>query len=352
MRLRPSSIVLVALAGAALLCTLPAQRPDRRNQPPVELKHFAFQTKTFDATSIGSETQYGIYLPKDYDAEANKATQWPLVIWLHGMFEDHLRFHGRGGAPVLDKAVEDGVLPPCVFVLANGGRTSLYVNRGKGADYEDLITKDLLDHIALNYRVRQDRESRALMGISMGGMAALRIAFTKPQLFGTVAVHSSAVFAKDPEQLPERIKQFAKRLELDKVFGDPIDKAKWAATNPLSIANELEPKQLDGLRLYLDAGTEDRYGFDQGNAALHELLEQKKVRHDWRLVEGGGHAWGDKFQEKTLEGSLAFVGQAFAATAAKEKGLQGLGGLLGGDKDEKGGGKAPSPEGKQQDGGK
>jgi enterochelin esterase-like enzyme len=345
-------LVLAALAAAALLCSLPAQRQDRRNQPPVELKNFTFQEKTFASKAIGNDAQYGVYLPKDYDAEANKDRQWPLVIWLHGMFEDHMRFHRRGGAPVLDKAIADGVLPPCVFVLANGGRTSLYVNRGKGADYEDLITVDLLEHVSANYRVRQDRQSRALMGISMGGMAALRIAFTQPKLFGTVAVHSSAVFVKDPEQLPDRIKQIAKQLELDKVFGDPIDKAKWAATNPLNLADGLEPKDLDGLRLHLDAGTEDRHRFDEGNTALHEVLEKKKVPHEWQLVEGSGHAWGEMLTEKTLERSLAFVGQTFTAAAGKEGVQKGLGSLPGGAKDEKGGGKEPSPEGRKQGGGK
>ena len=86
---------------------------------------------------------YGVYLPTGYDDPANKDRQWPLIIWLHGMWEDHMRFHHRGGAPLLDEAVSDGKLPPCIFVTANGGRSSMYVNR-EDERWEDLISEDLL----------------------------------------------------------------------------------------------------------------------------------------------------------------------------------------------------------------
>ena len=148
---------------------------------------------------------YGIYLPKDYDDEANKDKTWPLIIWLHGMWEDHMRFHMRGGAPLLDKAVTDGELPPCIFVTANGSRSSMYVNR-EDEKWEDLISKDLLQHVTKSFRVSKERQRRAIMGISMGGMGALRIAMTQPKLFGAVAAHSSAVFSEDPEDLPPRMK--------------------------------------------------------------------------------------------------------------------------------------------------
>jgi len=285
---------------------------------PVEMKNFTFTTKTFHSDAVASDMPYGIYLPKDYDAPDKKDVQWPLVIWLHGMFEDHMRFHGRGvGAPVLDQAVTDGNLPPCVFVLANGGSTSMYINAGKGREYQDLVEKDLLAHVSQNYRVRQDRGGRALMGISMGGMAALRIGFTDPDRFGTIAVHSSAVFPEDPDQLSPQIKGAAKRFGFSDVFGDPIDKEKWAATNPLGIAKKIDAAGLHGLRIFFDAGTDDRYQFGKSNGMLHDVLTEKKVEHTWTLVQGGGHAWGSGFQESSLVASLTFVGDGFKSAAGK-----------------------------------
>ena len=152
-----------------------------------------------------------------------------------------------------------------------------------------------------------------IMGVSMGGMGALRIAFTKPDLFGAVAVHSSAVFAKDPDDMPARLKGFAGRLG----FGDPIDKKVWKEVNPTCIADKLDASSLKGLRIYFDAGTDDRYGFDSGNKLLHSCLEGRGIPHLWRLVRGGGHSWGDRFQDETLPSSFRFVGAMFRGEPAR-----------------------------------
>ncbi|MEO6593465.1 MAG: alpha/beta hydrolase-fold protein [Planctomycetota bacterium] len=309
-------LTVITLATTSLL---PAQDPPRngdgrrggrREQAPAELKNFTFKEEKFHSDAVGQDMPFGIYLPKGYDDEANKDKKWPLIIWLHGMFEDHMRFHTRGGAAVLDKTVGDGKLPPCVLVTANGGRTSMYVNR-KDERWEDLITEDLLNHLTKNYRVSEQRDQRAIMGVSLGGMAALRIALTKPQLFGAVGAHSSAVFAEDPEQLPKNMLGMVSRLGLDDVFGNPIQKEPWQKANPLCIATALDPKSLNGLRIYFDAGTDDRYGFAVGNKLLDEALTKKGIEHTWRLIEGGGHSWGAGFQNQTLPYSFAVVGDLF-----------------------------------------
>lgn len=299
------------------------RRPRReRREAAVELKHFTFREQTLKSDAVARELKYGIYLPSGYDDDANKDTKYPLVVWLHGMWEDHLRFHERGGAPVLDQCVGDGKLPPCIFVTANGNRTSMYVNR-KDERWEDLITVDLLQHLEKEYRVSKERQQRAITGVSMGGMAALRIAFSKPELFGAVGAHSSAVFEEDPEKLPERIKGMAQRLGLDEVFGNPIQKEPWQKANPLCLANSVDTKQLASLRIYFDAGSNDRYGFAGGNQLLHEALDKRKVTHTFRLIEGGGHSWGAGFQDQTLPYSFAMIGEMFAAAA--KSGAKGAG---------------------------
>lgn len=330
--LRVSLPALTLFAMAATLVAQNGDRPrrDRREAPPVELKNLTFKTESFHSDAVGKDMEIGVYLPKDYDDAKNKDTKWPLVVWLHGMFEDHMRFHVRGGAAVLDQCTGDGKLPPCVFVSAHGGSTSMYFNR-KDARWEDLITVDLLAHLAKNYRISDKREQRAIMGVSMGGMAALRIAFTKPELFGAVGAHSSAVFEEDPEKLPERMKGMASRLGLDEVFGNPIQKEPWQKANPLCIANATDAKVLSSLRIYFDAGTDDRYGFAVGNKMLHEALEKKGVPHTWRLIEGGGHSWGAGFQDQTLPYSFGMVGEMFtgkkpaATTAPASSGGDGKG---------------------------
>jgi S-formylglutathione hydrolase len=148
------------------------------------------------------------------------------------------------------------------------------------------------------------------MGISMGGMGALRIGFTKPQLFGTIAVHSSAVLPDDPAKLAGRMKDMATQMGL-------ADPEKWKLVNPLNLAEDADPKKLDGLRLYFDAGTNDQHEFGPPNEQLHEVLEKRKIPHTFELVQGGGHAWGSGFKAESLTKSLTFVGEGFKAAAGK-----------------------------------
>lgn len=337
-----AAIALFAIA----ITPLAAQRQRQRVDPDsIHLELFTYQHDTFDSAAIDDDVAYTAYLPKGYDDKEQAATKWPLIVWLHGMFEDELRFHTRGGAPMLDAAVKDGTLPPCIFVCPNGGRTSMYVNR-KDKKYEDLVTVDLLQHLAKKYRVSDRRDQRAIMGVSMGGMAALRIAFTQPQLFGAVAVHSSAVLPEDPEQLPARMKGMVQQLGLTEVFGNPIEKEPWQKANPLCLALAADPAKLQGLHIYFDAGTNDRYGFANGNEKLHEALDKKGIEHTWRLIQGGGHSWGDEFQGEALPHSFAAVGTMFKAAGARQEGMKGLDGAL----DGKGGGKIGGKSGGDADG--
>jgi S-formylglutathione hydrolase FrmB len=313
----------------ALFVALPlaAQRQDRR-APPVELKHLTFAEKEFESKALKQKVAYGIYLPKDYGAEANAKTRYPLVLWLHGMFEDHRRFHGRGGASVLDELTGSGAIPPLAFVTVNGGRASFYLNGKESGANEDAIVVDLLAHLNETYRLHDDREHRAIMGVSMGGFGALNLALRNPSKFGAVAAHSAAIFPADPENLPERFKNLisgsAGRLRLDTLFGVPPDPELWRKNNPLHLAETLEAATLRQMRIYFDCGDKDSYGFAEPNQALHELLKKRKIPHTFELIEGGGHGWRSGYNEGALPESLKFVGAAFSARA-------GLRGILGGD---------------------
>jgi S-formylglutathione hydrolase FrmB len=147
----------------------------------------------------------------------------------------------------------------------------------------------------------------------MGGFGALKIALRHPELFATVAAHSSALFPADPADLTARSAQMVqntlRRAGLGEVFGDPIDKAAWGAHMPLALAASMDVDKLKTLHIYFDAGTDDRYGFAPPNSALHELLEQRGVPHEFELVAGGGHSWGSGSLQKQLQKSLRFVGK-------------------------------------------
>ena len=83
----------------------------------------------------------------------------------------------------------------------------------------------------------------------------------------------------------------------------------------MAILDNIKPRDLKGLRIYFDAGTEDRYGFGPPNRDLHERMKELGFDHTFEMVEGGGHAWGSPSMEERLVKSLRFVSAAFAKNA-------------------------------------
>jgi S-formylglutathione hydrolase FrmB len=290
----------------------------RRDRDPstVVLTNVTYKRMSYETDDLTAKTAYyGVYLPPGYDDPANAQKKYPLVVWLHGMSEDDRDFHFNG-AKVLDEQVGAGKLPSLVFVAAAAPSRTLYANGESEGNVRDLITKDLLADVQKNFRVSEKRSERAIMGVSLGGNAALRIAFSQPSLFGTVAVHSAAVFPEDLAQLPEQhagtYARFGDRLGWYSVLGNPIDPEKFKAFNPTSLAHALpELPEAKSLRIYFDAGTSDRYGFGPANQHLDEVLTQAKVPHTFRLIEGGEHSWGGGTVQQALVESLAFVGEGF-----------------------------------------
>ena len=61
-------------------------------------------------------------------------------------------------------------------------------------EFVDDFTKDLKPYVEANYRVKGDRASRAIAGLSMGGAQTLNIAFSHLDEYGYVGVYSSGIF--------------------------------------------------------------------------------------------------------------------------------------------------------------
>ena len=254
---------------------------------------------TFASASLGREVSYVVDLPPSYEGSGSR--RYPVVYALHGLFEGSGFWERRGLAPILAGLRASGAVPEFLVVAVDGGN-SFFVN-APGGRYEDLVTKDLVAHVEAAYRVVPGRKGRALLGISMGGYAALHVAFEQPGFAVAVATHSAMLLERIPSA-----DQGAGRWHMaafNKVFGDPIDAALWAENDPLAWARKADPKTAPAL--YLDCGAEDRYGLATGNRDLHKILDERGVAHSFELPPGDH---GYEFVRARLEKSLRFLGDA------------------------------------------
>lgn len=141
---------------------------------------------TFFSEANQVDTGFCVLLPPSYDDAANKDRRYPVVYYLHG---------GRPGsevkslalAPVIHKAMVDGLVPPMVYVFSNGGVVSHYDFPEKNSLGETSLVKELIPHIDKHYRTVASREGRGLEGFSQGGRATGRLMFKYPELFVSAA---------------------------------------------------------------------------------------------------------------------------------------------------------------------
>jgi S-formylglutathione hydrolase FrmB len=264
----------------------------------------AVQSTTFRSASLGRDVSVAVQLPPSYATSPQR--RYPVIVALHGLFESPAFLERRGLSSAIDALWASGQLPEFVLVAVDGGNT-FYVNAADGR-YEDLVTKDAPAWIESTYRTIPGRAGRGLWGVSMGGYAALRIAFTHPDVYAAVATHSAMLL----EAIPTRADGAGsyQMNAFNAVFGNPIDPALWAANDPLALQAKAAPASLPALRF--DCGAQDRFGLFRGNTDLHKRLEARGVRHEFELGPGDH---GYEFVLTMLEKSLRFLGAALAPKA-------------------------------------
>lgn len=292
-----TAIVALFLASAPGLAFAQEAPPPGapRGQGGPRMMPASDKAKTFDSKSLGATVTYVAYLPADYET-SKKA--YPVIYALHGMFENSAFLERRGVLAQYDDLRKSGAAPEAIVVTVDGGN-NLFLNSPRGR-YQDMVAKDLVAHIDATYRTIPTRAGRALLGISMGGYGALNIAFAHPSVFGAVATHSAMLLSQIPTA--EGGARGGQMRAFTGVFGDPIDAAAWKAHDPLELAKTVDVKELPAL--YLDCGSEDRYGLSAGNKTLHETLEARKVPHGFGLYPGDH---GYEYVHTVFPKSLAFL---------------------------------------------
>jgi putative tributyrin esterase len=267
---------------------------------------------------LGQSVGYCVDLPADYASAPSK--RYPVLYFLHGLFEDEHSWVDRGGKDIFDQMESQGKIGKFIVVMPEGGK-SFYVNACNGGErYEDFFIQELLPFIDHKYRTLGTRAGRAISGLSMGGYGALHLAMSHPDLFVAVSADSPALLPKFPNPLPTegRWGFYAKLLQGP--FCSPLSESYWDKNNPLALAEH--PQTFAGLKIYFDCGDHDRYGFEEGAGLLDKELTAQGYPHEYTL-RPGNHGWS--FMQQYMHFSLEFDWQAFqpglaAAAGAGSKG--------------------------------
>jgi S-formylglutathione hydrolase FrmB len=262
------------------------------------------ECRSVQSRILARKVAYCVLLPPSYDAD--KARRYSILYFLHGLGENEQVLPDSGAWNLIQDLWDEKRIGEFIIATPDAGR-SFYINSRDGrVRYEDFFIREFLPFVESHYRIRADRTRRGISGVSMGGYGSLRFGFRYPQLFGSVSAHSAALIAKLPHAQLEG--PFSQRLAfaLGGAFGTPFDPAFWDGNSPFTLVRN-GPRPT-GVTIYFDCGTEDRYGFNVGAQAFHDLLISRGIPHEFHLYPG---EHDEAYVAQHLPASLAFHSAAF-----------------------------------------
>jgi enterochelin esterase family protein len=225
--------------------------------------HGAISHRTYKSEVTGDEQEFYVYTPPGYDPHEEK--EYPVLYLLHGFGQEarswtEVAFANR----ILDHLINEGKAKPMVVVMPNGyGGPELMANGPKfywndsmrDASFNKFtgaLLTEVIPQVEHDYRVKKDRDSRAIAGLSMGGAESLLTGLNHLDKFSWVGAFSSGGIRKDiDEDFPGLDASANSKLHLlwvacgtdDGLIGVNRDFRKWLAAKGIAHTDIETPGQ-------------------------------------------------------------------------------------------------------------
>jgi enterochelin esterase-like enzyme len=184
-------VVLASSVGSGQVkTTVPDIVPGAR---PATVERITIHGKALEGNLEGDAVDRSVlvFLPPSYSRERSR--RYPVVHALHGYSigaeqwsqEIHVPQTIEGAFAL--GAQEMIVVLPDSKTVHNG---SMYSGSATTGDFETFIARDVVSYVDTHYRTIPNRNSRGLVGHSMGGYGASRIGMKHPDVFGGLYIMS------------------------------------------------------------------------------------------------------------------------------------------------------------------
>ena len=261
-----------------------------------------------------------VFLPPSYASDRNR--RYPVVYALHGYSIGAEQWTQEIHVPqTIEGAFARGardmiVVLPDSKTVHNGSMYSSSVTTG---DFETFIARDVVSYIDAHYRTLPHRESRGLVGHSMGGYGASRIGMKHADVFGSLYIMSPCCLSPraaapaspatdealaavktpaDSAKLPFGVRaQLAAAaawspnpnkpplyLDLPAPGNEQAVLGRWAANAPLAFLDQYVGRLREYRAIAIDVGDMDTLKVDTGK--LHDALTAYGIAHTFELYTG------------------------------------------------------------------
>lgn len=231
-----------------------------------DVPHGDIRIKNYFSAVARSWRQMYIYTPPGYDSNINQ--KYPVLYILHGGGEDERGWATQGKANlILDNLIASGKAKAMLVVMpdanigiggfsANGIESSLKM-------FETEMKQSIIPFFEKNYRVLNDKNNRALAGLSLGGLHTLYTGINNTDMFSSLGVFSSGWI------LPMQQKFADTQYDFMKANADKIN-------NNVKV-------------LWLSQGGKEDIAYKNGQIMLGKL-DELKIKHTYAEYPGG-HTW-------------------------------------------------------------
>ena len=238
----------------------------------------------YNSPSLDINRRMYVYTPPGYESSNE---YYPVLYLLHGGGGDEDAWTSLGRANlILDNLIAQGKARPMIIVMTNGNAWQTSTLRQKPGlppitresyvqfqgQFEKSLVEDVIPFIEIHYRVKANKESRAIAGLSMGGGHTITASITYPGTFGYIGVFSSGIFNQN-ENMDEMEKKF------------------------------LALKASGVSKYWVACGVDDFVM--ESNKRLLDVLKQTNFEHEYYENEGG-HTWANWREYLSLFAPMLF----------------------------------------------
>ena len=155
-----------------------------------DVPHGDIRMKRYYSEVSRSWRRFFVYTPAGYDTHTTE--KYPVLYLLHGGGEDERGWATQGKTDlIMDNLIAEGKAKPMLIVMLDGNMASARFNAGALKAFEAELMQAVIPFVEDNYRVRKEADSRALAGLSMGGIQTLYAGLYHTDLFAHLGVFSS-----------------------------------------------------------------------------------------------------------------------------------------------------------------
>ena len=206
-----------------------------------------------------------VYTPVEY--ETSPKSKYPVLYLQHGMGEDERGWHEQGHmANILDGQIASGKCKPMIVVMDYGDCGYIHgTKKGEtrdefGASFGNILLRDIIPFVEKTFRVKTDRDHRAMAGLSWGGHQTFQITLTHLDQFAHIGAFSGAILMAPGQNITD-------------VYGGVFSDA------------DKFNKQVH--TLFLGQGTEEGMGCDR----MSQSLKEAGINHVYYASPGTHHEW-------------------------------------------------------------